>query len=110
MPTAGMGDISGLLNLFSEKKLFDQPELMKKLQSGNATFTFRDMYDQFQNLLKMGPLSQVMNMLPNMGLNMTPGNCNHFTFKLHLLISTTWGYLILQFCSTFSDRFIMASI
>lgn len=35
-----------------------QPELLQKLSEGN--FTLRIMYEQFQNLLKMGPISQVL--------------------------------------------------
>ncbi len=63
----GMGDISGLINLFQEKNLMDNPgELYKKLLSGNCDFTFRDMYEQFENLLKLGPLSQVMSMIPGL--------------------------------------------
>jgi hypothetical protein len=38
---------------FEEEKLLDQPELMKKLTEGTGDFTFRDMYEQFQNLLKV---------------------------------------------------------
>ena len=45
-----------LMEMFKEEKLFDQKELMKKLTEGNGRFTFRDMYEQFQNLLKLGPL------------------------------------------------------
>lgn len=29
--------------------------LFKKIQSGEGDFTFRDMYEQFENLLKIGP-------------------------------------------------------
>lgn len=34
-----------------------QPELLEKLSKGN--FTLRIMYEQFQNILNMGPLGQV---------------------------------------------------
>lgn len=34
-----------------------QPELLQKLSEGN--FTLRIMYEQFQNILKMGPIGQV---------------------------------------------------
>ena len=63
----GMGDITGLMNLFNEKKIMENPgELYKKLMSGNCDFTFRDMYEQFENLLKLGPLNQVMSMIPGL--------------------------------------------
>lgn len=35
-----------------------QPELLQKLSEGN--FTLRIMYEQFQNILNMGPLGQVI--------------------------------------------------
>ena len=34
----------------------DQPEMIEKIAKGN--FTMRIMYEQFQNLTKMGPMSQ----------------------------------------------------
>jgi len=65
-----MGDISGLLNLLDEEKVFDAPsqqELYKKITEGTGDFTFRDMREQFQNLLKLGPLGKVMSMIPGLG-------------------------------------------
>lgn len=53
----GMGDIKGLVEKVQELKLDQNKELMKKLEQG--VFTLRDMYEQFQNILKMGPISQV---------------------------------------------------
>lgn len=77
-----MGDIGGLLKMFEEEKMFEQQgvcpvllcfrcssvidgcsprtwpvlsELFKKISEGKGEFTFRDMYEQFQNLLKLGP-------------------------------------------------------
>jgi len=38
-----------------------QPELLQKLTEGN--FTLRIMYEQFQNIQKMGPLNQVIDYL-----------------------------------------------
>jgi len=69
----GMGDISGLLNLFQEEKMFDQQELYRKITEGNGEFTFRDMYEQFQNLLKLGPLGKIMSMIPGMANLLGPG-------------------------------------
>jgi len=37
-------------------------ELLEKIKHGH--FTIRDMYEQFQNIMKMGPFSQIMNMIP----------------------------------------------
>lgn len=54
-----MGDWSGFMDKIHEVVPMDQqPELLQKLSEGN--FTLRIMYEQFQNLLKMGPISQVL--------------------------------------------------
>jgi len=64
----GMGDVKGMFNLIKEVVPKDaQPKLAKRLQEGK--FSLRDMYEQFQSMLKMGPLSQVMEMLPDTGLS-----------------------------------------
>ncbi|XP_038074759.1 signal recognition particle 54 kDa protein-like [Patiria miniata] len=58
----GMGDIEGLIDKVSELKLDDNEELINKLKHGE--FTLRDMYEQFQNIMKMGPFGQIMGMIP----------------------------------------------
>ncbi len=53
----GMGDIKGMMDMMG--KLVpqqDQAQITKRLKEGK--FSLRDMYDQFQNLLKMGPLNK----------------------------------------------------
>ena len=65
----GMGDISELIGMLEENKAFD-PEKQKALFTKiteHGSFSFRDMYDQFQTLLNMGPLGQVMSMIPGLG-------------------------------------------
>lgn len=53
-----MGDWSGFMDKIHEAVPMDQqPELLQKLSEGN--FTLRIMYEQFQNILNMGPLGQV---------------------------------------------------
>jgi signal recognition particle subunit SRP54 len=37
---------------------------MKKLQQG--LFTLRDMYEQFENIMKMGPINKVIDMIPGL--------------------------------------------
>jgi signal recognition particle GTPase len=54
----GMGDIEGLIDKVNELKLDDNEELIEKIKHGQ--FTLRDMYEQFQNIMKMGPISQIM--------------------------------------------------
>eukprot|EP00053_Salpingoeca_punica_P008441 m.75773 g.75773 ORF g.75773 m.75773 type:complete len:532 (+) comp14608_c0_seq1:128-1723(+) len=61
----GMGDIGGLIDKVSELGLEDNKELLNKLQHGE--FTLRDMYEQLMNIQKLGPLSQIMNMIPGLG-------------------------------------------
>ena len=58
----GMGDLKGLIDRVEEMNLDDQKELVANLMKGR--FTIRDMYEQFQNLMSMGPLGQVMGMIP----------------------------------------------
>jgi signal recognition particle subunit SRP54 len=57
-----MGDMGGLLEKVNELKLDDNEELLEKLKHGQ--FTLRDMYEQFQNIMKMGPINQIMGMIP----------------------------------------------
>lgn len=67
----GLGDVGGLMNAIKDAGLDKQPELYQKLQQG--VFTLRDMYEQFQNVMKMGPLGKVMSMIPGMSSMMTKG-------------------------------------
>ena len=58
-----MGDMAGLLNDMKDLGVMDkQPELVEKFSKG--IFTLRDMYEQFQNVMKLGPLNKVMGMIP----------------------------------------------
>lgn len=60
----GLGDISGLVETIKESGLANQPELMERLQQG--VFTLRDMRDQLLNIMKAGPLGNLISMLPGM--------------------------------------------
>jgi signal recognition particle subunit SRP54 len=61
----GMGDWSGFMDKIHEVVPMDQqPELLQKLTEGN--FTLRIMYEQFQNIQNMGPLSQVQRQMIDM--------------------------------------------
>eukprot|EP01119_Soliformovum_irregulare_P017388 TRINITY_DN5160_c0_g1_i1.p1 TRINITY_DN5160_c0_g1~~TRINITY_DN5160_c0_g1_i1.p1 ORF type:complete len:484 (+),score=148.17 TRINITY_DN5160_c0_g1_i1:53-1504(+) len=61
----GMGDVQGMMKAFSDILPADKaPELAARLAEGK--FTLRDMYDQLQNIDKMGPISKVMEMVPGM--------------------------------------------
>mmetsp|Transcript_816 Transcript_816/g.2777 ORF Transcript_816/g.2777 Transcript_816/m.2777 type:complete len:518 (-) Transcript_816:30-1583(-) len=61
----GMGDLKGLFQTITEAMPLDkQPELLSKISKGK--FSLRDLYEQFQNLQKMGPMGQIMQMIPGM--------------------------------------------
>jgi signal recognition particle subunit SRP54 len=66
----GMGDVEGLVEKVSEMGLEKQEELMHKFKKG--VFTLRDMYEQFQNMMKMGPIGQIMSMIPGFGSDFLP--------------------------------------
>jgi signal recognition particle subunit SRP54 len=62
----GMGDVLGLIE--KAEQVFDQKEaeaLARKLRRNE--FTLEDFRDQMRQLRKMGPLDQVLSMLPGMG-------------------------------------------
>ncbi|CAA6656277.1 unnamed protein product [Spirodela intermedia] len=67
----GMGDWSGFMDKIHEVVPTDQqPELLQKLTEGS--FTLRIMYEQFQNILKMGPIGQVFSMIPGFSSELMP--------------------------------------
>ncbi|AQL00130.1 Signal recognition particle 54 kDa protein 3 [Zea mays] len=67
----GMGDWAGFMDKIHEVVPTDQqPELLQKLSEGS--FTLRLMYEQFQNILKMGPIGQVFSMLPGFSAELMP--------------------------------------
>ena len=59
----GMGDIPALFEHVQSLKL-DQKDTMKHIQEG--IFTVRDLRDQLQNIMKMGPLSKMAGMIPGL--------------------------------------------
>lgn len=68
----GMGDVLSLIEKAQEN--FDQKkalELEKKMRT--ATFTLEDYLEQMQQLKKMGPLSQVLGMIPGINAKMLQG-------------------------------------
>jgi signal recognition particle subunit SRP54 len=66
----GMGDIRGLMEEVKHSGILDnQEEMVQKFSKG--VFTLRDMYKQFEGLMKMGPLSKVMQMIPGLPQGMS---------------------------------------
>jgi signal recognition particle subunit SRP54 len=73
----GMGDIKTLLEKAEEIADEDvNVESMDAMLSGK--FTLKEMYSQFEMMNKMGPMQQVMNMLPGMGGKL-PKNASQVT-------------------------------
>ncbi|KAJ4918444.1 hypothetical protein JOQ06_000754 [Pogonophryne albipinna] len=84
--TRSMGDIEGLIDRVNELKLDDNEELIDKLKHGQ--FTLRDMYEQFQNIMKMGPFGQIMGMIPGFGTDfMSKGNEQESMSRLKKLMT-----------------------
>lgn len=79
----GMGDLEGLIDKVSELKLEENEELIEKLKHGE--FTLRDMYEQFTNLMKMGPFNHVLELLPGFGPDLIKGE--ESTAKLKKLMT-----------------------
>ncbi|GAA5898193.1 RNA-binding signal recognition particle subunit SRP54 [Sporobolomyces salmoneus] len=64
----GMGDMQGLVERAQEMAMANperQESMMKKLEKGE--FTIRDLKDQLQTIMGMGPLSNLTSMIPGMG-------------------------------------------
>jgi len=62
----GRGDLAGFMDKIADvMPAGGQADMMEKLASGN--FTLRLMYEQFQQISKLGPMSSVMSMIPGMG-------------------------------------------
>eukprot|EP01098_Paradermamoeba_levis_P010183 TRINITY_DN4278_c0_g1_i1.p1 TRINITY_DN4278_c0_g1~~TRINITY_DN4278_c0_g1_i1.p1 ORF type:complete len:485 (-),score=171.84 TRINITY_DN4278_c0_g1_i1:53-1507(-) len=83
----GMGDMEGLIKKIKKAvPLDDQPQLMQRLSQG--IFTLRDMYEQFQNILKMGPLGKVMEMIPGFSnlIKNAPGIDSGSKIKVYMTI------------------------
>jgi len=59
----GMGDIQGLMDKVKDLNV-NEEQMMKDIQKGR--FTLRNMYEQFQNIMKLGPISQVVGMIPGL--------------------------------------------
>jgi len=61
----GFGDWTGFMDKINDViPDGQQPELIEKLQGG--TFSMRILYEQYANIMKMGPMGQIMQMIPGM--------------------------------------------
>lgn len=67
----GLGDMQGLIDSIKEAMpLEEQKQLMSRMSHGD--FTLRDLYEQLQNVMKLGPLNKVMSMIPGMAQQNLP--------------------------------------
>ncbi|CDJ37917.1 signal recognition particle 54 kDa protein, putative [Eimeria tenella] len=67
----GLGDVGGLVSSLKEViSVEKQQQMIDRISKGK--FTLQDMYEQVQNVLKMGPISKVMSMIPGLGSNLIP--------------------------------------
>eukprot|EP00921_Rhytidocystis_pertsovi_P021299 GHVQ01034026.1.p1 GENE.GHVQ01034026.1~~GHVQ01034026.1.p1 ORF type:complete len:487 (-),score=81.15 GHVQ01034026.1:158-1618(-) len=67
----GLGDLTGLFNTIKEAVPLDkQPEVVERICRGQ--FSLRDMREQFENVMRMGPISQMMSMIPGLSSNLIP--------------------------------------
>jgi len=67
----GMGDLETLLKKAEEAMEKEKAEKMgKKMLKGE--FTLQDLFEQMEALKKMGPLSQIANMIPGLGMANIP--------------------------------------
>lgn len=69
-----------------ELDLDNNEELINKIKHGE--FTLRDMYEQFQNIMKMGPFGQIMGMIPGFSQDfMTKGSEQESMARLKRLMT-----------------------
>ena len=61
----GMGDMATLMDQVKTMNLNKNKDMVKHLEQG--IFTIRDMRDQLNNIMKMGPLSKLAGNIPGMG-------------------------------------------
>jgi signal recognition particle subunit SRP54 len=66
----GMGDLQALAEKVQEAQVAEEMD-MEAMMKGH--FTLRDMYKQLEALNKMGPLKQIMNMLPMGNMQLPEG-------------------------------------
>ncbi|OAA55521.1 signal recognition particle protein srp54 [Niveomyces insectorum RCEF 264] len=88
----GMGDMAGLVEHVQSLKL-DQKDTIKHITEG--IFTVRDLRDQLQNIMKMGPLSKMAGMIPGMSNLMSGMDDEEGSAKLKRMI---------YICDSMTDR------
>ncbi len=64
-----------------------QKELMEKMSKGQ--FTLRDMYKQFQNTMRVGPMNKMMNIVPGMPASLNDANKRQMKKFMYMMDSMT---------------------
>lgn len=54
-------------------------EMMKRIEKGQ--FSLKDLYEQFQQIMQLGPLSKIVSMMPGMSSDMFPPGAEENTQK-----------------------------
>jgi len=92
----GMGDLKALVERANEVLMKDDVNVEKMMQ---GRFTLNDMYDQLEAINKMGPLKQIMSMLPLGGMG---GNITDDMYKMTQ--DKLKGYKVLMDSMTTAER------
>lgn len=64
----GIHDMRDMIETVQDMKLGDNKKLFKNIEKGQ--YSLRDMYEQFQQVAKMGPLSKLMGSIPGLSPDM----------------------------------------
>eukprot|EP01060_Flectonema_neradi_P039880 TRINITY_DN8942_c0_g1_i1.p1 TRINITY_DN8942_c0_g1~~TRINITY_DN8942_c0_g1_i1.p1 ORF type:complete len:541 (+),score=118.19 TRINITY_DN8942_c0_g1_i1:17-1639(+) len=80
----GMGNIAGFLDKIKDAGINRNDELYQRFTEGE--FTFRDLYGHLQNIMKMGPVGKLMDMLPGMRQANVDGEHSTQKMKLFMVI------------------------
>ena len=69
----GYGDVRGFMEEMKSLNDEDSQKAMRE-KMAKGQFTLRDMYSQFQNVMRMGPLNKIAGMIPGMPDYLVPQN------------------------------------
>ena len=80
----GYGDVKGLVDKIKDAGIDSKSELYQRFTEGY--FSLRDMYEHLQNMMKMGPMGKIMEMLPGMGAMGQNGDQTNNKLKVYMTI------------------------
>jgi signal recognition particle subunit SRP54 len=83
----GMGDVQALIQKYQEAELELTEKKTRDFLKGR--FTLEDMYEQMEAMRKMGPLKQLITMIPGMGYRISEGIINQAEDKFK-----KWKYIL----------------